>query len=165
MQSLAPSEYFPGIKFNYIFYTTGDTKVTLEYVNNNFLKCTGYAYSRAISTSFNGILYCLGGIETTTITSSGLITSSTGFQDNGAQLTNLNASNISGGTLNVAYGGTGGLSTLAIGQFLIGNATNAITQSSIFREDTLQREVRDDSPDFQSPHPSLSPFDVRLVHV
>ena len=74
MQSLAPLEFFEGIKFNYSFYTTGETKVTLEYVNNNFLKCTGYAYSRAISTSFNGIIYALGGIETTTITSTGTIT-------------------------------------------------------------------------------------------
>ncbi len=63
MQSLTPSEYFPGIKFNYSFYTTGDTKVTLEYCNNNYLRCTGYAYSRSITTTFNGILYCLGGIE------------------------------------------------------------------------------------------------------
>ena len=67
MQSPAPSEYFPNIKFNYSFYTTGDTKVTLEYVNNNFLKCTGYAYSRSINTTFNGIIYALGGIETTNI--------------------------------------------------------------------------------------------------
>ncbi len=96
MQSLAPSEYFPGIKFNYRFYTTGDTKVTLEYVNNNFLKCTGYAYSRAISTSFNGILYCLGGLETTTITATGTTTANL-FNGSGANLTNLNASNISDG--------------------------------------------------------------------
>ena len=74
MQSQAPSEYFPGIKFNYSFYTTGDTKVTLEYVNNNFLKCTGYVYSRAISTSFNGIIYALGGISTTDISANGTIT-------------------------------------------------------------------------------------------
>ena len=135
MQSQAPSEYFPGIKFNYSFYTTGDTKVTLEYVNNKFLKCVGYAYSRAISTSFNGILYCLGGIDTTTITASGLITSSTGFQGNGAQLTNLNASNISGGTLNVNIGGTG-LSTLASGRLLIGNSTNPITTTANLVYDT-----------------------------
>ena len=94
MQSLAPSEYFPGIKFNYSFYTTGDTKVTLEYVNNNFLKCTGYAYSRAIATSFNGIIYALGGIE-----------------GSGAGLTNLNASNISTGIVNDAR-----IPTLAIGK-------------------------------------------------
>jgi hypothetical protein len=129
MQSLAPSEYFPGIKFNYSFYTTGDTKVTIEYVNNNFLKCTGYAYSRAISTSFNGIIYAFGGIDTTNINASGLITSSTGFKGNGAELTQLNASNISGGTLDVNRGGTGS-STLALGQLLIGNDTNPITQSA-----------------------------------
>jgi hypothetical protein len=94
MQSPAPSEYFEGIKFNYSFYTTGDTKVTLEYVNNNFLKCVGYAYSRAISTSFNGIIYVLGGIE-----------------GSGAGLTNLKASNISTGILNEAR-----IPTLAIGK-------------------------------------------------
>ena len=90
MQSLAPSEFFEGIKFNYSFYTTGETKVTLEYVNNNFLKCTGYAYSRAISTSFNGIIYALGGIETTDITVSGTVTANL-FSGSGASLTDINA--------------------------------------------------------------------------
>jgi hypothetical protein len=94
MQSPVPSEYFENIKFNYSFYTAGDTNVTLEYVNNNFLKCTGYAYSRAISTSFNGIIYALGGIE-----------------GSGVGLTNLNASNISTGILNEAR-----IPTLAIGK-------------------------------------------------
>ena len=128
MQSLAPSEFFEGIKFNYSFYTTGDTKVTLDYVNNNFLKCTGYAYSRAISTSFNGIIYALGGIETTDIIATGTITSNL-FKGSGTELSNLNASNISDGTLTVGRGGTG-LSTLALGQLLIGNDTNPIIQSS-----------------------------------
>jgi hypothetical protein len=59
-----PTEFFESIHFNLQFYTAGDSSVSLNYVNNNFLKCTGYAYSRAISTSFNGILYCLGGIDT-----------------------------------------------------------------------------------------------------
>ena len=139
MQSPAPSEYFPNIKFNYSFYTTGDTKVTLEYVNNNFLKCTGYAYSRAISTSFNGIIYALGGIETTNITATGTITansfSTSGtvtanlFSGNGASLTTLNASNVTDGTLPVARGGTGS-NTLVSGQLLIGNGLNPLTQTS-----------------------------------
>ena len=124
-----PTEFFPGINFNLSFYTAGDSSVSLNYVNNNFLKCTGYAYSRAIATTFNGILYCLGGIDTTTITASGLITSSTGFKGSGTQLTNLNASSVSDGTLAVARGGTG-LSTLALGQLLIGNDTGNIVQSS-----------------------------------
>jgi hypothetical protein len=128
MQSPVPSEYFEGIKFNYSFYTTGETKVTLEYANNNFLRCTGYSYSRSISTTFNGILYCLGGIDTTNINASGLITSSTGFKGSGTQISNLNASNISNGTTRVSVGGTG-LSTLAPGQLLIGNGTDPITQS------------------------------------
>jgi hypothetical protein len=124
-----PSIYFESIDFNLSFYTEGDSSVSLNYVNNNFLKCVGYAYSRAISTSFNGILYALGGIDTTNINASGLITSTTGFKGSGAQLTNLNASNISAGTLAVARGGTGS-STLALGQLLIGNDTNPITQSA-----------------------------------
>ena len=32
-----PTEFFPGINFNLAFYTDGDS-VTLNYVNNNFLK-------------------------------------------------------------------------------------------------------------------------------
>ena len=56
-----PTEFFPSIHFNLSFFTAGDSSVTLNYVNNNFLKCTGYAYSRSIATTFNGILYCLGG--------------------------------------------------------------------------------------------------------
>ena len=43
-----PTEYFPGINFNLSFFTAGDSSVTLNYVNNNFLKCTGYAYSRVV---------------------------------------------------------------------------------------------------------------------
>jgi hypothetical protein len=115
MQSPAPSEYFENLKFNYSFYTTGDTKVTLEYVNNKFLKCVGYAYSRAISTSFNGIIYALGGIETTDITATGTITTNL-FSGSGASLTNINADNISNGTLTVSRGGTG-LSNLTYGHF------------------------------------------------
>ncbi len=128
MQSLAPSEYFPGIKFNYNFYTTGDTKVTLEYCNNNYLRCTGYAYSRSIATTFNGILYCLGGIETTTITSTGTI-SANSFQGSGANLTSLNASNISGGTLGVNIGGTG-QNFLPFNQILVGNGTDPVLCSA-----------------------------------
>jgi hypothetical protein len=129
MQSLAPSEYFPGIKFNYSFYTTGDTKVTLEYVNNNFLKCTGYAYSRAISTSFNGIIYALGGIDTTNINASGTITANL-FNGSGASLSSLNASNISSGTLSVSRGGTGA-NNLPLNQILIGNNTSSIFSTSL----------------------------------
>jgi hypothetical protein len=98
--------------------------VTLEYVNNNFLKCTDYAYSRAISTSFNGIIYDLGGIETTDITATGTISANL-FQDSGKELTNLNASNISDGTLAVNRGGTV-LSTLAVGQLLIATGTISV---------------------------------------
>ena len=84
-----PTEYFQGIDFNLSFYTAGDSSVSLNYVNNNFLKCVGYAYSRAISTSFNGILYCLNGINTTDITASGTITANL-FSGSGASLTSVN---------------------------------------------------------------------------
>ena len=58
-----PTEFFESIHFNLAFYTEGDTSVSLNYVNSNFLRCTGYTYSRSISTTFNGILYCFGGRE------------------------------------------------------------------------------------------------------
>ena len=97
--SAPPSEFFPGIDFNLSFYTEGDSSVTLNYVNSNFLKCVGYAYSRAISTSFNGVIYALDGINTTNITATGTITANL-FSGNGASLTDLDASNITSGTIN-----------------------------------------------------------------
>jgi hypothetical protein len=104
--SAPPTEYFPGINFNLSFYTVGDSSVSLNYVNSNFLRCNGYTYSRSIDTTFNGSLYCLGGINITNITATGTITSNL-FSGSGAGLSNLNASNISTGTLAVSRGGTG----------------------------------------------------------
>jgi hypothetical protein len=54
--------------------------------------------------------------------STGVLTA-TGFSGSGASLTALNASNISSGTLAVAYGGTGLTSTPANGALDIGNGT------------------------------------------
>jgi hypothetical protein len=48
----------------------------------------------------------------------------TGFSGSGASLTALSASNISSGTLGIAYGGTGLGTTPTNGQLLIGNGTN-----------------------------------------
>lgn len=67
----------------------------------------------------------------------GTITAPT-FSGSGASLTSLNASNISSGTLNssrlptvpVSKGGTG-LTTLTLGQVLIGNGTNNVTFKAI----------------------------------
>ena len=55
--------------------------------------------------------------------STGLLTA-TGFSGSGASLTSLSASNISSGTLGIAYGGTGLGTTPTNGQLLIGNGTN-----------------------------------------
>ena len=55
MTSVAPpTEFFPGIVFNASFYNLGQSAVTLEYLNSNFLRSTGYAISRAQYTLFNG---------------------------------------------------------------------------------------------------------------
>ena len=51
------------------------------------------------------------------------------FSGSGASLTNLNATNISDGTLTVARGGTG-VSTLVANQLLVGNAAGALIQSN-----------------------------------
>ena len=128
MQNSQPSEWFPGINFNFSYYSSGKDFVTKEYVDNNFLKAVGYAYSRAISTSFNGIIYALGGIETTNITATGTITSNL-FSGSGAGLTSLNASNISGGTLGVNVGGTG-QNVLPFNQILVGNGTDPVITSA-----------------------------------
>ena len=128
-----PSEYFPKINFNYSFWSSGKDFVTKEYVDNNFLKAVGYAYSRAVSTSFSGIIYALGGIETTTIKASGDISANT-FTGSGASLTSLNASNISTGTLSVARGGTGS-STFPLNEILLGNNTGSIYSTSLLKWD------------------------------
>jgi hypothetical protein len=49
-----PTEFFPGINFNASFYNLGQSAVTLDYLNSNFLRSTGYAISRAQFTLFNG---------------------------------------------------------------------------------------------------------------
>ena len=55
--------------------------------------------------------------------------SATNFVGSGAGLSSLNATNISSGTLLVSRGGTGA-TTLTTGQILVGNGTNALTQSA-----------------------------------
>ena len=50
----APHEFFPGIDFNPDFYNVGASAVSLEYLQSNYLRSTGYAISRAIYTIFNG---------------------------------------------------------------------------------------------------------------
>jgi len=128
MSSSPPSEYFEGINFNYSFWSQGLTYVTKDYVDSNFLRSSGYAVSRAISTTFNNIVYFNGGFQTTNITATGTITANL-FSGSGASLTTLNASTITDGTLPVARGGTGS-NTLVSGQLLIGNGLNPVTQTS-----------------------------------
>ncbi|NDD85459.1 hypothetical protein EBZ38_14450, partial [bacterium] len=129
IMSAPPTEpFFPGLIFNISFFTAGDESVTLNYVNNNFLKCVGYAYSRAIATTFNGGIFALGGISTSDITATGTITAAF-FTGSGANLTNLNASNILTGTLTVSRGGTG-LNTIPLGSLLIGNGANTLLQTT-----------------------------------
>ena len=127
MQSPPPTEYFPGIQFNPYYYQASIEPVTKIYVDTNFLKCVGYAYSRAIATSFSGVINADGGINTTNITATGTITANL-FSGSGANLTSLNASSVSTGTLSAARGGTG-KNTLTATQLLVGNNTDPIIQS------------------------------------
>ena len=135
MSTSPPTEWFPGINFNISFYIAKDQFVTKQYVDDNFLKCVGYAYSRAIATTFSNIIYANGGIETTFIKATGDISANT-FTGGGASLTSLNASNISSGTLTVARGGTG-LGTLPLNQILIGNNISSIFSTSLLMWDPL----------------------------
>jgi hypothetical protein len=133
MQSPPPTEYFPGIQFNPYYYQSWYEPVTKLYVDTIFLKCVGYAYSRAIATSFSGIINADGGIQTTNINASGTITSNL-FSGSGANLTSLNASNISSGTLTVDRGGTGA-NNLPLNQILIGNNTSSIFSTCLLTWD------------------------------
>ena len=46
------------------FYTTGAQAATLEYINSNFLKSTGYAYSySSLATTFQSVIFANGGID------------------------------------------------------------------------------------------------------
>jgi hypothetical protein len=49
-----PTEFFPGINFNASFYNLGQSAVTLDYLQSNYLRSTGYSISRAQFTLFNG---------------------------------------------------------------------------------------------------------------
>jgi hypothetical protein len=128
--SAPPSIYFPGINFNLSFYTEGDNSVTLNYVNANFLRCTGYVFSRAITTSFNGIIYALNGIGTTNINASGIITVNL-FNGSGAAITalNVNSSNVPD-TLGVANGGTG-QTTFGMNRILFGSGGNGAISTMV----------------------------------
>ena len=55
-------------------------------------------------------------------------------------MTSLNATNISSGTLNVSYGGTG-LTTITSNKLLVGNGTSQITQPSNLHWDTLNNRL------------------------
>ncbi len=63
-------------------------------------------FSRSITTSFKGIIYALNGIGTTNINAIGTIIANL-FNGSGTGLSNINSSNISGGTLSINIGGTG----------------------------------------------------------
>ena len=77
MQSPPPTEYFRGIQFNPFYYQASNEAATRIYVDTNFLKCVGYAYSRAIATSFSGIINADGGINTTNISMTNTTTTAT----------------------------------------------------------------------------------------
>ena len=129
-----PSLYFNGINFNVAFYQENLGYVTREYVDNTFLRATGYAISRALSTTFNNVIYTSGGINTTFIIATGDI-SANSFTGSGASLSSLNASSISTGTLSVACGGTGA-NTFPAKRILLGDGTNQINTTGNLVYDT-----------------------------
>lgn len=132
MSTPPPTEsFFPGLKFNNSFFTSGNEAATIDYCNQNFLRSSGYAVSRAIWTTFNNIVYFNGGFEVVgNITVNGDV-SANNFKGSGAQLTSINASNVSTGTLSIVRGGTG-LTTFNPNFILYGSSTNTITTSTNF---------------------------------
>jgi molybdate-binding protein len=68
------------------------------------------------------------------------ILNATNFVGSGSGLTELNASKITLGTLNVAQGGTG-TTNLTSGKILVGNGTNAVIQNNNFTWDNTNSRV------------------------
>ena len=109
---IPPTLFFPGINFNPSFYSIGEQAVTFQYIDSHYLRSTDYAISRAIYTQFYGTVYCLNGIS-----------------GDGTQLSNLNVSNATSGTLTISRGGIG-TTSLNSNQILVGNAATSIIQSA-----------------------------------
>ena len=113
-----PSVYFDDIDFNPLFYSIGDEAVTFKFIDMNYLRSTNYAISRGLYTQFYGTIYALGGIS-----------------GDDSQLTSLNASNITSGTLSVSNGGTG-TTTLSSNQILIGDGTSILQSPNLIWNNT-----------------------------
>ena len=78
MSTPPPTEsFFPGLKFNNSFFTSGNEAATIDYCNQNFLRSSGYAVSRAIWTTFNNIVYFNGGFEVKNFTMTNTTTAAT----------------------------------------------------------------------------------------
>jgi hypothetical protein len=111
MSISAPSSvHFNDINFNPAFYSIGDEAVIFKFIDANYRRSTIYAINKAAYTQFDGIIHAIGGIS-----------------GNGSQLTKINASNISSGTLSISSGGIG-TSTLSSNRILIGNGSTSILQ-------------------------------------
>ncbi|HEX4916691.1 MAG TPA: hypothetical protein VFV43_02210, partial [Limnobacter sp.] len=101
--------------------TSSNTIVLGRTTDTTVIGATGTASSGLLQ---NKILQVTGDVGISGNLAIGGTFSATGFSGNGSGLTNLNASNISSGTLGVAFGGTGvDSSTATNGQLLIGNGS------------------------------------------
>ena len=124
---------------NNLFYTGG--KVGIGLTNPNYpLEISGnlnlnageiYRSGVSLSSTLSNFLPLTGGIlqgNLTGTTISATNFSGSTFSGSGDSLTNLNASNVSSGTLAITRGGIG-TTTLSSNQILIGNAATSILQS------------------------------------
>ncbi|HEX4918921.1 MAG TPA: hypothetical protein VFV43_13545, partial [Limnobacter sp.] len=101
--------------------TSSNTIVLGRTTDTTVIGATGTASSGLLQ---NKILQVTGDVGITGNLQIGGTFTATAFSGNGSGLTNLNASNISSGTLGAAFGGTGvNSSTAANGQLLIGNGS------------------------------------------
>ena len=124
---------------NNLYFTSGKVGIGLTNPGTNYIldvsgnvNCNEiYRNGTSISSSLSLFLPLTGGTLTgvlsgTTISAT-YMTANT-FTGSGAELTNLNASNVSTGTLSISRGGIG-TTTLSANQILIGNSSTSILQS------------------------------------
>ena len=124
---------------NNLYFTSGKVGIGLTNPGINYkldilgnMNCSEiYRNGTPISSTLSLFLPLTGGTLTgslsgTTISATNMTASL--FSGSGASLTNINASNVSSGTLSIDRGGTGAV-TFTANQILIGNGTTSILQS------------------------------------
>jgi len=150
-----PTEFFPGINFNPSFYNLGQSAVTLDYLNSNFLRSTGYAISRAQYTLFNGAVDIKQNLDV-----SGNVNASAYFL-NGVpftadQWTKVNDDIYNNNTGNVGIGKTNPVYKLDVSGSM--NVSDNLKIGDVLIEEYIRNYLATDTPQFELIKGDYGPF-------